>query len=255
MARIERLNLPSHFHLEPELLEQLSGRPGHQRCVDGEGELLLVIHEVPEPGVPEREALFFWKRSDNTWVQPSGEEGLGEASALLDRYAASIDGHEEVLNGADQASDLFAVLRHSGPMARCLRNLVSAFNEVLAIDEDDREVMSLRDRANELLRAAELLHLDGKMALEFLQAEHAETQARSTEKLNRIAFRLNLLAGFFLPLVALAGLFGMNVDLPEFVKPMFWAILLGGLVIGLGLLYLVGHKTGSWFDMDDDKKN
>jgi Mg2+ and Co2+ transporter CorA len=135
------------------------------------------------------------------------------------------------------------------------QKLVSAFNEVLAIDEDDREVMSLRDKANELLRAAELLHLDGKMALEFLQAEHAESQVRSTEKLNRIAFRLNLLAGFFLPLVALAGLFGMNVDLPEFVKPMFWAILLGGLVIGLGLLYLVGHKTGSWFDMDDDKKN
>ena len=53
-----------------------------------------------------------------------------------------------------------------------------------------------------------------------------------------------LLAGFFLPLVALAGLFGMNVDLPKFIQPMFWGIFFGGMIFGLGLLYLVGRKTG-----------
>lgn len=249
MPKKERLNLPSHYQLEPELLEQLSGRPGHQRCVDGEGELLLVIHEVPVPGVPEREALFFWKRSDDQWVQPSGREGTQEIVELLERYAKAIDEHEETMNGADQAANLFAILRHSGPLVRSLRNMVTAFEQVMAIDEDDRAMMGILDRANELVRAAELLHSDGRMALEFLQAEQSEAHAESADRLNRIAFRLNLLAGFFLPLVAFAGLFGMNVDLPEFVQPMFWGIFFGGLVIGLGLLYLVGYNTGSWLSL------
>jgi len=244
MPSKEHLNLPNHYQLEPQLLEQLSGRPGHQRCVEGEGELLLVVHEVPQPGVPEREALFFWKRSDNQWMQPGGDEGLGELSGLLDRYAAAIDAHEEELNEPDHKV-LFSILRHSGPLSRCLRNMEQAFLQVLAIDPNDRLMIGMVDRVHELVRASELLQSDARMALEFLQAERAEAQAVSTDRLNRIAFRLNLLAGFFLPLVALAGLFGMNVDLPKFVQPMFWGIFFGGLFVGLGLLYLVGRKTGS----------
>src|SRR5690606_37038704 len=86
----EILQLPDHFAIEPELREQLSGRPGHQRCVEGAGELLLVVHHVPRPGVPEREALFFWKRYDGCWTQAGGP-GLDELGALLDRYTRVID--------------------------------------------------------------------------------------------------------------------------------------------------------------------
>jgi Mg2+ and Co2+ transporter CorA len=125
-----------------------------------------------------------------------------------------------------------------------MRNLVLALEQVIAIDPDDREMLSLRDRAREIERAADLLNTDGRVALDFWRAERSEEHARASARLNRIAYRLNLLAGFFLPLVALGGLFGMNVDLPEFVKPMFWMILLGGLTIGGVLLYMVGHQTG-----------
>lgn len=243
MAEIEPLNLPAHFHLEPELKDQLSGRPGHQRCVEGSGELLLVVHDVPRPRIPEREAMFFWKRHDGSWMQSSGA-GLSELSALLDRYAKAIDIHEEVVDQADTAAEIFNILRHSGPLCRSSRNLVAALEQVLAIDPDDRQIRGLRDRAREVERAADLLNNDGRMALEFWRAERAEEHARAGARLNRIVYRLNLLAGFFLPLVALAGLFGMNVDLPRFVQPMFWVILLGGLTVGGVLLYLVGHKTG-----------
>ena len=51
--------------------------------------------------------------------------------------------------------------------------------------------------------------------------------------------------GFFLPLVALGGLFGMNVDLPDFVDGWFWIIFCGGLLLGGSLVWLVGRKTGS----------
>jgi hypothetical protein len=243
MANIETVQLPAHFEIEPELREQLSGRPGHQRCVEGAGELLLIVHEVPRPRIPEREALFFWKRHDGSWMQASGR-GISGLSDLLDRYAKAIDVHEEVIDEADTAAEIFKILRHSGPLSRSSRNLVAALEQVLVIDPDDREIRGLRDRAREIERAADLLNNDGRVALEFWRAERAEEQARSGARLNRIAFRLNLLAGFFLPLVALGGLFGMNVDLPDFVKPLFWVILFIGLAIGGVLLWLVGHQTG-----------
>ena len=103
MAVTEPLKLPAHFEIEPELREQLSTRPGHQRCIEGAGELLLIAHEVPRPGIPEREALFFWKRHDGTWMQSSGS-GLSLLGELMDRYAKVIDGHEEVIDEADTAA-------------------------------------------------------------------------------------------------------------------------------------------------------
>lgn len=251
MVVTETVKLPAHFHLEPELLEQLSGRPGHQRCVEGAGELLLVVHEVPKPRIPERDALFFWKRHDGSWMQASGP-GIGGLGELLDRYEKAIDAHEEVIDEADTAAEIFKILRHSGPLSRSSRNLVMALEQVLAIDHDDREILGYRDRAREIERAADLLNTDGRVALEFWRAERAEEQARSGARLNRIAFRLNLLAGFFLPLVALGGLFGMNVDLPSFAKPMFWGILFSGLMIGAVLLFLVGRQTGKRSDFGDE---
>jgi len=251
MAITEVLKLPDHFQIEPELREQLSNRPGHQRCIEGAGELLLVLHEVPSPSIPEREALFFWKCHTGSWFQPSGA-GLSGVAELLDRYAKVIDGHEEVLDEADTAAELFAILRHAGPLNRSTRNLVQALEQALALEPDDREIRGLRDRAREIERAADLLNTDGRVTLEFWRAERSEEQARSATRLNRIAFRLNLLAGFFLPLVAFGGLFGMNVDLPEFLKPSFWVILIGGISIGSLLLWLVGHQTGKSSDSDDE---
>jgi len=251
MVVTETLQLPAHFDVEPELREQLSSRPGHQRCVDGAGELLLIVHEVPRPRIPERDALFFWKRHDNTWMQASGP-GLSGLNDLLDRYAKAIDLHEEVVDEADTAAEIFKILRHSGPLSRSSRNLAIALEQVLMIDPEDREIRGLRDRAKEIERAADLLNTDGRVALEFWSAERAEEHARSGARLNRIAYRLNLLAGFFLPLVALGGLFGMNVDLPHFVRPMFWVILGSGLGIGGVLLYLVGRQTGKHSDFEDE---
>jgi len=234
--------LPAHFDIEPELREQFSNRPGHQRCVEGRDELLLVVHEVPQPGIPEREALFFWKRHDGRWTQPGGT-GLNELGELLERYALALDGHEGGLDKVDTAAEIFAVLRHSGPLARSMRNLVVALEQALAADLEDREVRAFRDRARELERAAELLNADARVTLEFWQAERSEEQSRASERLGRIAFRMNLLAGFFLPLMAMSGLFGMNVKTPACMEPLFWGIFLGGIATGALLLWLVARQT------------
>lgn len=237
--------LPAGFDLEVELLDQLSNRPGNQRCVIGRDELLLVVHEVPKAGVPEREPLFFWRRMDEVWVDFGGSRGLRRLHELQDRYAQVIDAHELEVETSETAEEVFSLARATGPLARSTRNSALAIEQALTQDEDNRELRSLRDRAREIERAAEQLSHDAKLNMEYWMAERSEEQQESTEKLNKIAFRLNLLAGFFLPLVALGGLMGMNVKLPSFVNSLFWVIFFGGLCLGGGLVWLVSRKTGA----------
>jgi Mg2+ and Co2+ transporter CorA len=252
MATLARtLKLPDHYQVEPELLEQFSTRPGHQRCVEGRDELLLVVHEVPQPRIPEREAIFFWKRRDGRWTQPGGP-GIAELGELLERYAQAIDRHEMVIDEADTAAEIFGIIRHSGPLARSTRNLVQALEQTLAADHDDREIRTYRDRAKELERAADLLNHDARVALEFWRAERAEEHSRASARLGRIAFRMNLLAGFFLPLMALSSLFGMNVRIPGFMEPLFWGIFATGILTGAALLWLVGRRTGRSADFESE---
>ena len=246
----ESVKLPNHFRIENELREQLSSRPGHQRCIEGRGELLLVVHDVPRPGIPEREALYFWKDYEGRWAQASGP-GLSGLGDLLDRYAKAIDGHEEVIDEADTAGEIFAILRHAGPLMRSSRNLVNALEQVLAVDPEDREIRAYRDRAREIERAADLLNGDARVTLEFWQAERADRQARSAARLGKIAYRLNLLAGFFLPLVALGGLFGMNI---ERWNGLFWTVFIFGRMVGGLLLWAVGRGTGKFADFDEEEE-
>ncbi|MCW1883726.1 CorA family divalent cation transporter [Luteolibacter flavescens] len=236
--------LPAGFDLEPELLDQLSNRPGAQRCVIGRYELLLVVHAVPKCGSPDRDPILFWRRGDDVWVDSSGKRGLLKIGELLDHYARVIDKYEDVIDEADTAQEVFELARAAGPLARATRNLAGAIEQTLANDEDNRDLRNYRDRAREVERAAEQLAQDARLTLEFWKAEHSEEQQATAEKLNQIAFRLNLLAGFFLPLVALGGLFGMNVDLPDFVDGWFWLIFCGGLAMGGTLVWLVARKTG-----------
>jgi len=238
----EKLKLPEHYEIEHELREQLSGRPGHQRCVVGHDELLLVLHEVPNVGIPEREAIFFWRRQDGRWLQPGGP-GLDELDSLLERYARAIDKNEEILEKTESTEQVFRILRHAGPISRSTRNIVSALEQALIQEPDDKEIRAFRDCARELERASELLQSDARETLMYWQAEASEAHVKSSERLGNILFKLNLITGFFLPLVALGGLFGMNLDLPHFVKGMFWLVFLGGLGIGGCLLWYVSRGT------------
>ncbi len=244
--------LPACFELEEALREQLSNRPGHQRCVVGEHELLLVVHEVPKPGVPERDPVFFWHPADGAWIDAAGKEGLRELTRLLKRFEVAIDGLEESLDVASTAAEVFGLARAAGPLARTARNLAQAIEQARVHDDDNRDLIACRDRAREIERASYQLNHESRLTLEFWQAEQSEAQRESARGLNRIAFRLNLLAGFFLPLVALGALFGMNVKLPDFTKGLFWGIFAGGLLMGGVLLWFVGRGVDDGRRDDED---
>ncbi len=240
----ETSSLPKNFAMEQDLLDHLGSRSGCQRCIRGQkGELLLVVHDVPQPGVPERKALFFWKDQENIWHGSEGQ-GLQGLYHLLEEYGKAIDVHEAVIDDADTAKEIFDILRHAGPLSRSTRNLYMALQEALEKRPQDKELRNLSDRALENERAADLLYADARVTLEFIRAERAEEQAKSADRLARLGFRLNLLAGFFLPLVALGGLMGMNVNLPPFTHDAFWYIVVGGLVFGALIFLLVGYNTG-----------
>ncbi len=192
--------------------------------------------------MPEREAIFFWRRNDGRWLQPGGP-GIDELDALLDRYTRAIDANEEVLEVTESTEQVFGILRHAGPIYRSMRNIVQALEQALVQEPDDREIRANRDRAKELERASELLQSDARETLIFWQAEAAEEHSKAADRLGNILFKLNLVTGFFLPLVALGGLFGMNVDLPDFVRGLFWWIFFGGLTVGGFLLWYVSKGT------------
>ncbi len=231
--------LPQWLDLEPEILSQISSRPGGQRCLVGGGELLLVVHEVPEPKVPERKAKFFIRREEGEWDDGKGG-GLGSLGRLLDQYQATIDGYEASIDEADTVAEVFAIIRHAGPIARSLRNLNAALRATVDAMPEDRQLIELLDRSTDLLRAGEILYHDAKLTLDFWQAESAEEHQKAAERLNVTVYRLNLLAGFFLPLVAMGGLLGMNVAIPEVFQGWFWGILVVALLAGLVLLVLAG---------------
>jgi hypothetical protein len=56
---------------------------------------------------------------------------------------------------------------------------------------DDKDLISLRDRAYELEREAELLDGDAKNGLDFCVARRAEEQAESSARIEKASHRLN----------------------------------------------------------------
>lgn len=220
------------YELEPELREQLSHRAGHQRCLEGHDEVLLIVREVPRQAGSEGEALFFWRRHDGRWFQPGGP-GMSEMGQLLERYAGAVETHEKVVNEACDAAETFLALRHAGPLARSIRDLARALEQALAVDPADRSIRGFRDRAREIERAAEFLQADARATLEFLRTQQGESLARSAEKLVKAADRLGWLAG----VIALAVILGVSLMLP---------VVWNGILWGVAGVWLVIAATQRW---------
>lgn len=220
----ETLKLPAHFSIEPELRDQLSSRAGQQRCLEGHDEVLLIVHDVPPPAISSRTPLLFWKRHDGRWTQPGGP-GISELGDLLGRYSEIIGSHHEVVTRAENAADILVILRHAGPLSRSSHDLAHALDQTLASEPNDREIRGFRDRAKEIERAAELLHTDARMTLEFIRTEHGQSLARSAELILKTAQQLLLVAAVFLPLIALGIFIGLSGALPAFMQWVIWSVI------------------------------
>lgn len=205
-----------------------------------DGHLLLILHEAPDAGEPTRRGLFFWRDESATWRSTLGS-GFGRLDDLVDRYEKRLDRLEAQLARSEDAANLFDVLRRGSPLRRSAQGLTRALQQAReAIG--GRDIIALRDRAQEAVAASELLVTDAKHALDYVMARQAEAQAVADREQAENSAKLNRLAAVFLPLTLLASLFGMKLPSGlETDSPIaFWTVVVGGLLIG----FVIGRFNG-----------
>jgi Mg2+ and Co2+ transporter CorA len=231
--------LPADWEVPTPLRTRFGEQAGHQRMMTQAGHLLLVLHEPPAPGISERQARVFWRMPDGLWkVSDSSENGLKALQQHLHKYLYVIEKLERQLDSAKQAQDFFQILRTAAPLLRSVGHMHHTLQQARETFPDARELILGRDQAYQFERTLELLHTEAQHALNFMIAQHAEEQAQHGEQIAKFNYRLQLLAGFFLPLTTLATIFGMNFPqtmnyFDSFLT--FWVVLIVGIALGVHL--------------------
>jgi Mg2+ and Co2+ transporter CorA len=239
--------LPPAWNVPEEFKSRLGDSAGRQRAMQYEGQLLLVLHAPPGPDDDHRDARFFWRDATGTW-KASGITGTGIAALRnhLEDFAGRLDKLEARFQAADTATEYFELLQAIAPIHRTTRNLHAALQNAREMLPNDREIISLRDRAGELEREAELLHTDSKNGMDYTVARRSEEFAGRSYDMAVSSHRLNLLAALFFPIATASSIFGMNLHhgLDERNAEIFYMVLMLSLLVGGILMLLINRKPG-----------
>jgi Mg2+ and Co2+ transporter CorA len=230
--------VPSNWMVPAVFLERLGEGYGRQRAMFHEDHLLLVLHEVPEPGVPERKGVLYWRDPQGEWKTSVAGAGMAALKDHVDAYQKRVDQLEKELPGATTASQLFPILRSATPIRRAAKHLLEVLQAARDAVPDDKRLITLRDRAGDLERASDLLHEEAQHAMEREIAEAGEQQAKLSKALALSSQRLNLLVALTLPATAIASILGMNLrhGLEDITHPLlFWGVAAFGVLFGFFL--------------------
>jgi hypothetical protein len=230
--------IPSSWDVPPVFRARLGESAGRQRCMAANGQLLLVLHKVPRPGQHGREHVLFWRNANAEWRSTESGSGLAALQTHFDDWRQVTDGVEKQME-AHSAGSFFAILQHTSPLLRAIRNTHRTLQEARATVPEDRAILLARDDAGELERALELLHHEAQNGLEYMIAKQGEANAERANQLVATGHRLNLIIALFLPLTALGSIFGMNLitGLENWQSPwLFWTLLAGALMLGAALM-------------------
>jgi hypothetical protein len=240
-----RFHLPPDWQVPARFTERLGDSAGRQRAMAADGHLLLILHEPPTPGATQRAARAFWRDPAGDWLS----KGLGDGPQALKRHVAEFAERVEALEAgwqsAGTAADYFELLRALAPLHRTTRNLHAVLQDARELAPDDRDLINLRDRVGEIERTIELLHGDARNGLDFTIAHQAERQAEQSFGMAMAAYRLNVLAAVFFPVVTLGAVFGMHLDngLRDAATPVhFWGLLAIALLAGVLLARTIARK-------------
>ena len=223
------------WSLPPEIEVRLGETSyGPQRSIYEAEHLLIILHEPPQESERERKAILFLRRPDGSFHCNGHPHGESKLRGLLERYRTLLSECEQLYESAMTASDLFKLLEQLAPLNRSSTNLASALQAAREYARQDKFLISMRDESNEVSRSFDLLTADAKMALDYRIAKNAEEQAERTEQMAEAQHKLNVLAAFTFPVMALATLMGMNLThgLENRSPVLFWSALGVGVVIG-----------------------
>ena len=232
------MKIPPGWDIPLEIRARLGERSGRQRELAADEHVVMVLHKVPETGSRHRDGVYFWRTPEGEWRYSGGGQPRAMLQRMIDEYEDAVDKLAELHERSNTAFQKFAVLEQIGPLNRAARNfadtLLKARNEVKA-HEGKKEFQIFCDHANEIARACELLQLDARNSLDFHIAEQSEIQASHSREMERATHRLNNMAAIFLPLTAVASIFGMNLrsGLEESPPWLFWGILGSSVIAGL----------------------
>lgn len=229
----------------PEAIRNRIGRePGPQRAMFEDGHLLIILHQLPQPDEHQRKAALFWRNPEGEWKTNLGGGGLLVLGEHLKTYDTKLVELENAENLANTATEYHAVLEKLAPVLRSSRGLHRAMQQAREFQKTERELINLRDQAAAVERNAELLLQDAQFGLNFTVARQAEAQAATARQMASTAHRLNLLAALFLPLTALASIFGMEIHSKIPDTPVnFWLVCVAGLLMGLAVMAILGKKN------------
>ena len=225
--------LPAHWELPESIVRRFGTEPGRQRVMDEDDHLLLILHHPPTPeDDAARKAALFWQDHEDEWRSYPEDGGIDALRKHLDRYATIISRLDEEVDAAKSPRDYFEVMKQTNPLVRATRNQYLVLEAARKARPESRSLIVLRDQAEALDRAIELVAADAKSGMDFSMAESSERQAHFSYEAGVEARRLNRLVAFFFPVATLVTIFGINN--PEDILKIrgFWIVLGVGIVAG-----------------------
>lgn len=228
--------IPHNWEVPEAFRGRFGTHAGRQRVMSAEGHLLIILHDVPRAEVAERTARLYWRKPDGTWrATGSSATTIAALRAHVDAFQAAVDELEARAAAATRASDWFELLHDSAPLLRTVRGQSATLQEARELAKTDAALISLRDAAQDLERAVELIHGHARAGLDFAIAKGVEDNAKASEHVLESGHRLNLIAATFLPITALGTLLGMNLQhgLETWNAPYaFWIFAVVAFVLG-----------------------
>ncbi|MCC7338021.1 MAG: hypothetical protein IT422_23265 [Pirellulaceae bacterium] len=239
--------IPSNWQLPDYFRRRLGSSAGRQRLMQSEGQLLIVVHRVPEPNEVTRRGVLVWFDGQQ-WRASDGGPGKLAVESLLDVYTKKIEQFDQQEAKAQSAAEYLPLLDGLTPLVRAARNLYEVLQEARTVANEVHELIDWRDRAYDISRTAELLYQDAKNSMELAVVRRAEEQAAASHKMSVSAHRLNTMAAIFFPLATLGSIFGTtfteNWSWSQTTGPFLWFLVVG-LVTGFGLAVFVNRSEAA----------
>lgn len=232
--------IPQDWKVPARFRQRIGRSAGRQRAMADGGHVLLILHEAPRAQDSRRVARLFWRQPDGHWEaaeegkRPAGADGVAALRRHVEGYVNVVGALDDEVDKASAANELFRILRDATPLARSTRHLVAALQEARDA-ADDKDLIALRDQAQEVERAVELVLADANNALKFIEARSAEEQAAFARKTAESQHRLNLLGAMFFPITAVGAILGINLKSGLESSPpwVFWSVLASAFALGL----------------------
>jgi Mg2+ and Co2+ transporter CorA len=229
------MHLPSSWQV-PETIKKRFGekRAGKQRAMIAENYLVLILHKVPKPEQRERESVFFLRTPNGEWKYSGRGKGLNLLFQHLESYSLAEQDLLKRYQEAHTANHYFQILEDIAPLLRATIALHATLQSAREGIPEDRNIIDVRDWADEIERNLRLLNINTKNALDFQIAQQGEKQAKLSQKSLKASDRLNTLAAIFLPLTAISSVFGMNLPngLENTSIHLFWGVFVFGICLG-----------------------